>query len=79
MLSVQKVGSTLFYHSAQPRITTVISRCRNTFQQMAAQLSMRAALALNKLLSLEWRHNEPDGVSNHQRSDCLLNRLIGRR
>ena len=24
--------------------------------------------------SLEWRHNEPDGVSNHQPHDCLLNR-----
>ena len=30
-------------------------------------------------LALQWRHNEPDGVSNQQRSDCLLNRLFGRR
>ena len=29
--------------------------------------------------SLQWRHNEPDGVSNHQPRDCLLNRLLGRR
>ena len=28
--------------------------------------------------SLEWRHN-PNGVSNHRRLDCLLNRLFGRR
>ena len=26
--------------------------------------------------SLQWRHNERDGVSNHQRLDCLLNRLF---
>ena len=27
-------------------------------------------------ISLQWRHNEHDGVSNHQPQDCLLNRLI---
>ena len=26
--------------------------------------------------TLQWRHNERDGVSNHQRLDCLLNRLF---
>ena len=25
----------------------------------------------------QWRHNEGDGVSNHRRLDCLLNRLFG--
>ena len=29
--------------------------------------------------SLQWRHNEYDGVSNHQPHDCLLNRLFRRR
>ena len=29
--------------------------------------------------ALHWRHNERDGVSNHQLHDCLLNRLFGRR
>ena len=29
--------------------------------------------------SLQWRHNERDGVSNHQRLECLLNRLFRRR
>ena len=27
----------------------------------------------------QWRHNERDGVSNHQLHDCLLNRLFRRR
>ena len=31
------------------------------------------------ILSLRWRHNELDGVSNHQPHDCLLNRLFRRR
>ena len=29
--------------------------------------------------SLQWRRNEGDGVSNHQRLNCLLNRLIRHR
>ena len=29
--------------------------------------------------ALQWRHNERDGVSNHQRLGCLLNRLVRRR
>ena len=28
---------------------------------------------------LKWRHNERDGISNHQPHDCLLNRLFRRR
>ena len=28
---------------------------------------------------LHWRHNDHDGVSNHQPHDCLLNRLLRRR
>ena len=31
------------------------------------------------MLMLQWRQNERDGVSNHQRRDCLLNRLFRRR
>ena len=32
-----------------------------------------------QLRSLHWRHNERDGVSNHQPRDCLLSGLIRRR
>ena len=31
------------------------------------------------LISLRWRHNDQDGVSNHQPHGCLLNRLFRRR
>ena len=30
-------------------------------------------------MSLQWRYNERDGVSNHQPHDCLLNRFFRRR
>ena len=33
----------------------------------------------SKLTSLQWCHNEHDGVSNHQPRDCLLNRLFRHR
>ena len=29
--------------------------------------------------TLQWLHNERDGISNHQRLNCLLNRLFRRR
>ena len=32
-----------------------------------------------KPLSLQWRHNGHDSVSNHQPHDCLLNRLFRRK
>ena len=31
------------------------------------------------MVSLQWRHNERDGLSIHQPYDCLLNRLLRRR
>ena len=31
---------------------------------------------LKKLWRLQWRHNEHNGVSNHRRLHCLLNRLF---
>ena len=36
--------------------------------------SKRTPVRVMVIISLQWRHNEGDGVSNHQRRDCLLNR-----
>ena len=33
----------------------------------------------SELVSLPWRHNRRDGVSNHQPYDCLLNRSFRRK
>ena len=41
--------------------------------------TMTATSAFDKVASLRWRHNERDGVSNHQPHDCLLHRLFGPR
>ena len=36
-------------------------------------------LCTHRLITLQWRHNGHEGVSNHQLHDCLLNRLFRRR
>ena len=36
-------------------------------------------MLLLSFVTLQWRHNERDSVSNHQPHDCLLNRLFRRR
>ena len=41
------------------------------------EVNSRIKLSCN--MPLQWRHNEHDGVSNHQLHDCLLNRLFRRR
>ena len=38
-----------------------------------------SACGVNPPVTLQWRHNERDGVSNHQPHGCLLNRLFRRR
>ena len=38
-----------------------------------------STLCGSQRISLQWSHNYRDGVSNHRRLDCLLNRLIRRR
>ena len=35
-----------------------------------------ATIYVLEQLPLQWRHNECDGVSDHRRLDCLLNRLF---
>ena len=36
-------------------------------------------MCFSKVLSLRWRHNGCDSISNHQPHHCLLNRLFRRR
>ena len=49
---------------------------------MASQITSLTSLWNNNRtysIALQWRHNERNGVSNHRRLDCLLNRLFRRR
>ena len=39
----------------------------------------RNSVSWDVFYTLHWRHNEHDGVSNHQPHGCLLNRLFRRR
>ena len=42
-------------------------------------LNIRKRIKYWYSITLQWRHNEGDDVSNHRRHDCLLNRLFRRR
>ena len=44
---------------------------------MVITLMVKVPLSFETLI--QWRHNEHDGVSNHQPHDCLLNSLCRRR
>ena len=46
---------------------------------LAAQLAVNETPCWRILVTLQWRHNEPYDVSNHQPHDCLLNHLFRRR
>ena len=46
-------------------------------QLMMKHHKINRLLALKRLNSLQWHHNESDGISNHQHLDCLLNHLFG--
>ena len=48
---------------------------KNTTQQIV----IRKCNIFDEQLSLQWRHDERDGVSNHQSHDRLLKRLFRRR
>ena len=52
-------------------------------ERLVPQCNVLSCLPLGpsmcRTLTLQWRHNEHDGVSNDQPHDCLLNRLFRRR
>ena len=63
---------------------TALYRAINNFNHDLAahlvQVSWEVCpLYLDKSYALQWRHNQPDGVSNHRRLVCLLSRLFRRR
>ena len=43
------------------------------------QVARRLCCWATGQISIQWRHNDHDGVSNHQPHGCLLNRLFRRR
>ena len=55
------------------------SGLRHFRQWLTSQLTGLFQGLKMKMLTLQWRHNGHDGVSNHQPHHCLLNRLFRRR
>ena len=48
----------------------------NSMPIVAESESLLLCLTTSKPTSLHWRHNERNGISNHQPRDCLLHRLF---
>ena len=55
---------------------TKIGACCNSSDEMPENLTISDYFCDK---TLQWRHNELDGVSNHRRFSCLLNRLLSLR
>ena len=64
---------TCISHSTRAEETTVVKRL-----QTVVILNLMNP-CLDREYPLRWRHNDHDGVSNHQPGGCLLNRLFRRR
>ena len=52
---------------------------KNLFNAYSRARKILLLTSAKILMTLRWRHNERDSVSNHQPHDCLLNRLFRRR
>ena len=59
------------------KVYDVNSACTRPMVQMS--IAQRTDFTLKVFVcALHWRHNENDGISNHQPHDCLLKRLFKR-
>ena len=57
-------------------LSNVYTQCIPGIQ---AKIFGAVSVVTQYMMSLRWRHNEHDGVSNHQPHDCLLKHLFRRR
>ena len=75
MYAIAKVGYKYYVQLSCKDITQIRSLLWTHQRQTVSRHRQQWGLAQ----SLEWRHNERDNVSNHQRLDCFLHRLFRRR
>ena len=66
-----------FYVSGKRPMPPVIMEHDHICNMVVLPLSNTAGKRVMK--TLQWRHNERDGVSNYQHHDCLLNGLFRRK
>ena len=62
------------HHNSSDVFTHRITEYKHSMGNYAVR--SRSAFVSCPQHTLHWRHNEHDGVSNHQPNDCLLNRLF---
>ena len=70
------------YFTISLRVTSTAQwqRCGCSTPSETSVIGHETVLSLSwRSLSLRWRHNGRDSISNHQPHDCLLNRLFRRR
>ena len=65
---MSKLLQMVLAYSVQKKITMIC--------QMGVMGTRNSSLKWVSVRSLQWRHNEHDGVLNHQRHECLLNCLF---
>ena len=72
--------ASILHHNDQLVITKQIELLSRMFHMYSVVFHWYSSLVSNNSsISLHCRHNDHDGVSNHQPHGCLLNRLFGRR
>ena len=57
-------------------VATKVVRLAGQWNQITGYQIWRLYIIFEAINALHWRHNEPDGISNHQPRDCLLNYLF---
>ena len=77
---LNNIGSTMELHCTAGRsplfLNNVPSICNTLVPSIVSKATPRSR---NTIISLHWRSNDHDGVSNHQPHGCLLNRLFSGR
>ena len=71
-MSWKRSNCVFCYYVSYITLLSKCMQCRHWYSPMLFDRYMDDHMTL-------WRHNGPDGVSNHQPHQCLLNCLFGRR
>ena len=79
MKYVYRMGFVLFWLHQQHWNRIVICNLSYTSYMRLFHSAAPEAVRIKTWRTLQWRHNERDGVSNHQPCDCLFNRLFRHR
>ena len=65
-------------HFCEQKVSCISQNCFHNAPRFNMKVLLHRCQYANTDLTFQWRHNECDGVSNHQPHDCLLYRLFRR-